>query len=251
MLDETQQKLCDENQTDFSDLKALILNCTLKKSPEHSHTDALLEMVETIFTKNGVDVENIRPVDYDIAFGVYPDMTEHGWNTDDWPQIWPKVVEADILIIGSPIWLGEKSSVATQVIERLYAHSGETNEKGQYFYYGKTGGCIITGNEDGIKHCSMSILYALQHIGYTIPPQADAGWIGEAGPGASYGDEQEDGTRAGVDNDFTRRNTTFATWNLMHFARMLKDAGGIPAHGNQRTAWDAGCRFDATNPEHR
>ncbi|NNC72816.1 MAG: flavodoxin family protein [Sphingomonadaceae bacterium] len=251
MLNDIQEQQCSENTTDFSDLKALILNCTLKKSPEPSHTDTLLEMVETIFSKNGVSCENIRPVDYDIAFGVYPDMTEHGWDKDDWPQIWPKVVEADILIIGSPIWLGEKSSVATQLIERLYAHSGETNEKGQYFYYGKTGGCIITGNEDGIKHCSMSILYALQHIGYTIPPQSDAGWIGEAGPGASYGDEQEDGSRAGVDNDFTRRNTTFATWNMMHFARMLKDAGGITAHGNQRTAWDAGCRFDAPNPEHR
>lgn len=251
MLNEIQEQQCSENQTDFSDLKALILNCTLKRSPEVSHTDKLLEMVETIFTKNGVSVENIRPIDHDIATGVYPDMTEHGWDKDDWPQIWPKVVEADILIIGSPIWLGEKSSVATQLIERLYAHSGETNEKGQYFYYGKTGGCIITGNEDGIKHCAMSILYALQHIGYTIPPQADAGWIGEAGPGASYGDEGPDGKIVGVDNDFTRRNTTFTTWNLMHYARMLKDAGGIPAHGNQRTAWDAGCRFDAPNPEHR
>jgi len=251
MLNEMQEQQCNENQTDFSDLKALILNCTLKRSPEVSHTDKLLEMVETIFTKNGVSVENIRPIDHDIATGVYPDMTEHGWDKDDWPQIWPKVVEADILIIGSPIWLGEKSSVATQLIERLYAHSGETNEKGQYFYYGKTGGCIITGNEDGIKHCAMSILYALQHIGYTIPPQADAGWIGEAGPGASYGDMGADGKIVGVDNDFTRRNTTFTTWNLMHYARMLKDAGGIPAHGNQRTAWDAGCRFDAPNPEHR
>lgn len=251
MLNEIQEQLCSDNRTDFSDLKALILNCTLKKSPEPSHTDSLLEMVETIFAKNGVQCENIRPVDYDIAFGVYPDMTEQGWDTDEWPAIWPKVAEADILIVGTPIWLGEKSSVATQLIERLYAHSGETNDKGQYVYYGKAGGCIVTGNEDGIKHCAMSILYALQHIGYTIPPQADAGWIGEAGPGASYGDKQEDGTRAGFDNDFTRRNTTFATWNLMHYARMLKDAGGIPAHGNQRTAWDAGCRFDAPNPEHR
>jgi len=251
MLNEIQEQQCSENQTDFSDLKALILNCTLKKSPEVSHTDKLLEMVETIFTKNGVGVENIRPIDHDIATGVYPDMKEHGWDKDDWPTLWPKVAEADILIIGSPIWLGEKSSVSTQIIERLYAHSGETNEKGQYFYYGKTGGCIITGNEDGIKHCAMSILYALQHIGYTIPPQADAGWIGEAGPGASYGDMGADGKIVGVDNDFTRRNTTFTTWNLMHYARMLKDAGGIPAHGNQRTAWDAGCRFDAPNPEHR
>jgi len=77
--------------------------------------------------------------------------------------------------------------------------------------------------------------------------QADAGWIGEAGPGPSYLD---DGS-GGPDNDFTNRNTAFMTWNLLHLARMLKDAGGIPAHGNQRSEWDAGCRFDYPNPEHR
>ena len=127
----------------------------------------------------------------------------------------------------------------------------ELNDKGQWLYYGRVGGCLITGNEDGIKHCASNVLYSLQHIGYSIPPQADAGWIGEAGPGPSYGDLLEDGTRAGVENDFTNRNTTFLTWNLLHLGRILKDAGGIPAHGNQRTLWDAGCRFDYENPEHR
>ncbi|MDZ7716393.1 MAG: NAD(P)H-dependent oxidoreductase [Balneolaceae bacterium] len=177
-------------------------------------------------------------------------MTEHGFEEDDWPEIQQKVMDANILIIGSPIWLGEKSSVATKVIERLYGYSGNLNDKGQYAYYGRVGGCLITGNEDGIKHCSMSILYGLQHLGYVIPPQADAGWIGEAGPGPSYGDESEDGP-VGFDNEFTQRNTTFMTWNLMHIALMLDQAGGIPAHGNQRSEWEAGCRFDHPNPEHR
>ena len=118
---------------------------------------------------------------------------------------------------------------------------------GQYAYYGRVAGCLITGNEDGAKHCAMNILYSLQHLGYTIPPQADSGWIGEAGPGPSYLDPGS----GGPENDFTNRNTTFMTWNLMHLARMLKDAGGIPAHGNQRSEWDAGCRFDFANPEHR
>ncbi len=174
-------------------------------------------------------------------------MTEHGWNTDEWPSLYKKVKAADILIIGSAIWLGEKTSVCTQVIERLYASSGELNAEGQYAYYGKVGGCLITGNEDGAKHCSMNILYSLQHLGYAIPPQADAGWLGEAGPGPSY---MDDGS-GGAENDFTNRNTTFMTWNLIHFARLLKDAGGVPAHGNQRSLWDAGCRFDSDNPEHR
>ena len=251
MLDKTQERLCDENRTDFSDLRALIVNCTLKKSPEGSHTDKLLGMVRTIMVRNDVRVEDVRAADHDIAPGVYPDMTEYGWDTDDWPKIWQKVKAADIVILGTPIWLGQNSSVCQRVIERLYAHSAQTNDKGQFVFYGKVGGCIVTGNEDGIKHVAMGVLYSLQHVGFTIPPQADAGWIGEAGPGPSYGDELADGSRAGFGNDFTRRNTTFATWNLMHFARMLKDAGGIPCHGNSADLWKEGRRFDAPNPEHR
>lgn len=251
MLDDVQDQLCEDNTTDFSDLTALILNCTLKASPEVSHTDKLLDIVATILDRNAVSVDRVRAVDHGIAHGVYPDMTEHGADRDDWPQLWKKVQAADILILATPIWLGEKSSVCQQIIERLYGHSGETNDKGQYTFYGKVGGCMVTGNEDGIKHVAMGVLYSLQHVGYTIPPQADAGWIGEAGPGPSYGDEREDGPPYGTDNDFTRRNTTFATWNMMHFARMLKDAGGIPAHGNSKDLWNEGRRFDAPNPEYR
>ena len=249
-LSEKQEQLCAENETDFSNLSALFLNCTLKPNPKDSHTETLIEVSQSIFEKNNVSTEIIRPVDYNIAPGVYPDMTEHGFEEDDWPEIQQKVMDANILVIGSPIWLGEKSSVATKVIERLYGYSGNLNDKGQYAYYGRVGGCLITGNEDGIKHCSMSILYGLQHLGYVIPPQADAGWIGEAGPGPSYGDEGEDGP-VGFDNEFTQRNTTFMTWNLMHMAHMLDQAGGVPAHGNQRSEWEAGCRFDHPNPEHR
>ena len=231
---------------DYSDLSAFFINCTLKRSPETSNTEGLARISMDIMRANGVHVDSIRAIDHDIATGVWPDMTEHGWPTDAWPDIFEKVLAADILVIGSPIWLGEKSSVCTHLIERLYGNSSLLNEKGQYAYYGRTGGCLITGNEDGIKHCSMSILYALQHLGYSIPPQADAGWIGEAGPGPSYGDDG-----IGLDNDFTNRNTTFMTWNLLHMARLLKDQGGIPAHGNQRSEWDAGCRWDQPNPEHR
>jgi len=247
MLNEKQEQMCTESRWDFSDLSAIFLNCTLKRSPELSHTEGLIAVSRAILEKNGVAVEVLRPVDHDLAFGVYPDMTEHGWETDEWPGILDKVMAADVLVLGSPIWLGDKSSVCTQVIERLYAASGQLNEQGQYAYYGKVGGCVITGNEDGVKHCSMNILYSLQHLGYTIPPQADAGWIGEAGPGKSY---RDDGS-GGPQNEFTQRNTTFMTWNLMHLARMLKDAGGVPAHGNQRSEWEAGCRFDHPNPEHR
>ena len=246
-LSEKQIEMCSNSKWDFSDLKALFLNCTLKRSPEMSHTQGLIDISAAIMEKNGVSVEVLRPVDYDIAYGVYADMKEHGWDKDDWPELYKKVKEAHILVITSSIWLGEKTSVCTKVIERLYSTSGDLNEQGQYSYYGRVGGCLITGNEDGAKHCSMNILYSLQHLGYVIPPQADAGWLGEAGPGPSYLDEGS----GGPENDFTNRNTTFMTWNLLHMARLIQDAGGIPAHGNQRSLWSAGCRFDSPNPEHR
>lgn len=237
---------------DFSGLKALFINCTLKKSPEKSNTQLLADISINIMKKHGVDVEVIRAIDHDIAIGVYPDMTKQGWSSDEWPKIYEKKVKpADILVLCGPIWLGDNSSVMKQIIERLYANSHLLNKDGQYADYGKVGGCLITGNEDGIKHCAMNVLYSLQHLGYTIPPQADAGWIGEAGPGPSYGDKLDDGTIAGFDNDFTNRNTTFMTWNLLHLAKTLKDNGGIPAYGNQRSKWDAGARFDFDNPEYR
>ena len=247
VLDSRQEEICATARWDFSDLTAIFVNCTLKRSPEVSNTQGLADHAIAIMQRLGVEVEVIRAIDHDIATGVYPDMTEHGWERDDWPEIFEKIVAADILVVLSPIWLGEKSSVCTKVIERLYGNSHLLNDAGQYAYYGRVGGCIITGNEDGAKHCAMNILYSLQHLGYVIPPQADAGWIGEAGPGPSYLDPGS----GGPENDFTNRNTAFLTWNLLHLARMLKDAGGIPAHGNQVSLWDAGGRLDFANPEYR
>lgn len=234
--------------TDFTDLRALFINTSLQRKADESHTRLLLNASAGIMKKNGVAVEHVHLAAHDIPPGVYPDMTEHGWPVDEWAAIWEKVIAAEILIVGTPLWLGEESSICRILIERLYAMSGQLNDKGQSIYYGKVGGCVITGNEDGIKHTAMSIGFALSHLGYTIPPQADCGWIGEAGPGASYGDEIEGGGRVGFDNDFTQRNATIMTWNCMHLARMLKEAGGIPNEGNDREAWKAGERFGFENP---
>ncbi len=247
ILNEEQLQLCEQSTWDFSNLKALFINCTLKKSPQLSHTEGLIRISRAIMEKLGVKTELVRAVDEQIAYGVYPDMTEYGWERDDWPQIYAKVMDTDILVLGTAIWLGEKTSVCQKIIERLYGESGNLNEAGQYAYYGRVGGCLITGNEDGAKHCSMGILYSLQHLGFVIPPQADSGWVGESGPGPSYLDPDS----GGPENDFTNRNTTFMTWNMLHLARILKDMGGIPAHGNQRSKWEAGCRFDFANPEYR
>lgn len=233
--------------TDFDGFKAIFFNGTLKKSPEVSNTEGLLKASMALMEKQGVTTELIRTIDEDIATGVYPDMTEHGWKSDAWPELFKKIEAADIVVVCGPIWLGDNSSQTKKLIERLYAMSGELNDKGQFVYYGKVGGCIITGNEDGVKHCAMNVLYSLQHVGFTIPPNADAGWIGAIGPGPSYLDKDSGGPK----NDFTNRNITFMTYNLMHMAKLLKSNDGIPAEGNQPMVWKKGDHFGFSNPEYR
>jgi len=235
----------------FADLIAVYVNTSLKKTAGQSHTRLLMNASAAIMEKQGVSVRHLHMLDHQVPPGVYPDMTEHGWDRDDWPRLWEHILAADILVVGTPLWLGEESSVARVLIERLYAMSGMLNDKGQSVFYGKVGGTVVTGNEDGIKHAAMTVGYALNHLGFTIPPQADCGWIGEAGPGPSYGDEDGAGGRVGFDNEFTQRNTTIMTWNLMHLAAMLKRAGGLPNEGNDRNAWEAGARFGFENPEPR
>ena len=243
------EQQCTHPPARYDDLSVLMLNCTLTRSPELSHTDGLLRVAERIFQANGVATEVLRPVDLEIPAGLaHPDYTGiDGYDRDDWPTVQAKIDACDILILGTSVWLGEKSSVCNRVLERMYSYTHKFNAKGQYRDYGKVGATLITGNEDGVKHCAMSILFSLSHIGYTVPPQADAGWMGEAGPGPSYMDPGS----GGPENDFTNRNTTFLVWNCLHLARMLKDAGGIPAHGNQPEVWEAGCKTDFQSPEHK
>ncbi len=145
---------------DFSGLRATFVNCTLKRSPERSHTQGLVDASAAIMRKHGVEVEELRLVDHDVATGVYPDMTEHGWETDTWPDLYPGILASDILVVAGPIWLGDNSSMTKKLIERLYSLSGELNDKGQYLFYGRVAGCLITGNEDGIKHCAQNVLYS-------------------------------------------------------------------------------------------
>src|SRR5262249_41799502 len=130
----------------YDDLRALFINCTLKRSPAKSHTQGLVDASAHIMQSNGVHVDIVRAVDHDIATGVWPDMREHGWDTDDWPVIFEKVLASDILVLAGPIWLGDNSSVMKKVHERLYGGSHLLNDAGQYLYYGRVGGCLITGN---------------------------------------------------------------------------------------------------------
>lgn len=204
----------------MSKLKAIFLNASLKSTEEPSNTEVLMNKIQSHYKELNVDSEIIRLADYKIALGVEENMGEG----DEWPKIFQKVMAANIVIIGTPLWLGEKSSLATQVIERLYGSSGETNDKGQSVFYNKVGGVVVTGNEDGAKHANASILYGLSHIGFVIPPNVDAYWVGEAGPGPSYID-------AGQENEFTKSHVRMLAYNTMHFAKMLQNTP-IPAEGN-------------------
>ncbi len=231
----------------YGDLRAVVFNGTTKRSPEPSNTDGLLAIVRTIFSQVGVRIDEVRTADHEIPAGLWPDMREHGYDRDEFPAIYRDLVEpAQIVIVAGPIWLGDQSSHTRKIIERLYAYSSEVNEAGQWAYYGKVGAALTTGNDDGGKHVSAQVLYALQHIGLAIPPQADAYWTGEAGPGPSYLDQ--DG--GGQHNAWATRNTVFLAWNTLHLARMLTDAGGIPAYGNSTRDWNLGDPRHP-NPEHR
>lgn len=195
-------------------LKALILNCTLKKSPRISNTQALIDKAIALFAEHNVDAEAIRVVDHYVPFGVSSREDEK----DEWPAILDKVKSCDILIIGSPIWFGVRSSVAQLVLERLDGTYVESDPKtGQFPLYGKVGGVIVTGNEDGAHNAAANTLFNLSHLGCTIPPNVDTYWVGPAGPGPSYIEA------GGEKHLYTNKTVRFMVDNLVYFARILKD----------------------------
>ena len=202
-------------------LKAVLLNCTLKKSPAVSNTQALMDIVIGTLESLDVECESIRVVDHNIPFGVSSDEGDG----DGWPPILDKILAADILIIGMPIWFGVRSSVAQLVIERLDGTYNTTNEVGQYPLYNTVAGVVVTGNEDGAHDCSATTLFNLSHLGCTIPPNADTYWVGEAGPGPSFIEAN------GAEHPYTRKTAGWMAHNVVHFARMLKE-NPIPPEGN-------------------
>ncbi len=222
-------------------LRALFQTCNRKRS----HKDALLEPSRVFKASAGVDVEAPWPVDFGLATGVQPDLTEHGWASDAWPVLFERVLAGDILVLTTPIWLGETLPVCTQVNGRIDGNSAQLNDAKQDVDDGRVAGCLVTGNEDGGKHCVMNVLYSPQHLGFVVPRQVNTAWLGEAVPGPSYRDEGW----GGPDNDFTNRNVTCMTCNLIHPARMLKAAGGTRSHGTSRKAWNDGERFEHPGPE--
>jgi multimeric flavodoxin WrbA len=163
-------------------MRALVLNCTLKKSPALSNTEVLAEVVVDALEERGVEVETVRVVDRDIAFGVETDMGEG----DEWPALHASILTSDILIIATPTWLGQPSSVAKVVLERMDAMISETTADGGYVAYNKVAGIVVTGNEDGAHHVIAEVAQGLIDIGFTVPGQAWTYWNMGPGPGPSY-----------------------------------------------------------------
>jgi multimeric flavodoxin WrbA len=167
-------------------MRALIINCTLKPSPEPSNTEALAQVVADALTKEGVAVDWVRAVDHDIAPGVASDMGDG----DAWPAIRQQILAAEILVIATPTWVGHPSSVAQRVIERMDAMISETDEQGRPVAYNRVAGVVNTGNEDGAHHVISEIAGALGDIGFTVPGQAWTYWHLGPGAGPNYLDDQ-------------------------------------------------------------
>jgi len=193
--------------------RALFLNCTLKRSPEVSNTQALVDKVAALFEELGVESETIRVVDHTVRPGVSSDEGDG----DEWPVILERIKACDILVIAMPIWFGVRSSVAQLVIERLDGTYSEGDAvTGQYPLYGKVAGAIVTGNEDGAHDCCATTLYNLTHLGCMVPPNVDCYWVGDAGPGPSY-------LAAGGDEHlYTNRTARYMANNLVWGVEALR-----------------------------
>lgn len=159
-------------------LTAIAINCTLKHSGgEPSSTDKMIDLIAGELRKHGVEVrETIRIADHDIK----PGVTSDEGPGDAWPGIRKRILDCDILIFGTPIWLGQPSSIAKRVLERMDAFFSETDDRGRMPSFGKLAVVGIVGNEDGAHHVTAALLQALNDTGWTIPAQAACYWVGEA-----------------------------------------------------------------------
>ncbi|MET8093663.1 NAD(P)H-dependent oxidoreductase [Micromonospora sp. NPDC005220] len=193
-------------------IRALVLNCTLKPSPAPSSTDQLGREVLAELAAQGVEGEMIRVVDHDVRFGV---STDEG-DGDGWPEIRAKLMAAQVLIIATPIWLGQPASVCKMVLERLDAELSETDDEGRLRTYGKVAGVAVVGNEDGAHHTIGQVQQALNEVGFTIAAAAATYWVGEALHKVDYRD-------AGPKPDTTGRTTKALALNSAHLARLLAD----------------------------
>lgn len=202
-------------------MKAVVLNCTLKPSPQTSNTQALADVVIAELKKGGAEVETIRLVDLNIRPGVTSDEGEG----DDWPSVDARLKAAQIVVFATPTWLGQMSSVAMRALERMDAWFGETDDTGRPVAFGKVAGIVITGNEDGAHHIVATISQGLIDMGFTIPAQSWTYWHLGPGPGPDYGDTDQG-------HDYSDRVGRHAARNLLALARVIKpDTYRVPESG--------------------
>lgn len=194
-------------------LKVLAFNCSLKSASgkEKSSTEALLSQLMAELEKHDAKGAIVRAVDHNIKPGVTSDEGEG----DDWPALRQRALNADILIMGTPIWLGQPSSVAKRVMERMDAFLTETDDKGRMPSYGKVGVVVVVGNEDGAHHCAAELIQALTEVGFSSPPGSVTYWVGEAQGDKEYKDLK-------TTPKVVRDTTAMLASNAAHLARLLK-----------------------------
>lgn len=192
-------------------MKALVLNCTLKPSPETSSTEALARVVIAELEKGGADVEMVRLVDLNLKPGIRTDEGEG----DDWPAVHTKLMAAHIVVFATPTWLGQMSSVCLRALERMDALFAETDDSGRPVAFGKVGGVVVTGNEDGAHNIVATVCQGLIDMGFTIPGQSWTYWHLGPGPGPDYVETDQ----GHAYSDRVGRN---AARNLLALAKVLK-----------------------------
>jgi multimeric flavodoxin WrbA len=193
-------------------LKVVALVCSLKPSPEPSSSQKLADELMAAFGEHGASGDLHRVVDYDVRPGVETDMGDG----DQWPTLRRAILDSDILIVSTPIWLGQMSSVAKRVLERMDAELSETNDRGQPLTYGKVAAACIVGNEDGAHAVSADLFQALNDVGFSIPPGGVTYWVGQAMQTVDYNDLAET-------PEETASTTKTLAANASHLARLLAD----------------------------
>ena len=201
----------------MSTLRAVALCCTLKPSPAASSSELLAREVLSALADYDVDGEVVRIVDHRVAYGV---STDEG-DGDEWPAIRAKILEADILVISTPIWMGQPASVCKVVLERLDAELSETDGEGRLLTYGKVALVAVVGNEDGAHHSFAEIAQALSDVGFTIPAAGSTYWVGEAMQRTDYADVTPKPEK-------TALTTRTVAAHGAHLARLLR-ANNYPA----------------------
>ncbi|MFJ7126089.1 flavodoxin family protein [Streptomyces sp. NPDC098101] len=203
---------------DTTPLRAVALVCTLSPSPARSSSQLLAEQVMAALGEHGVTGTTVRIADHNVLPGVKTDMGEG----DDWPEIREAVLDADILVLSTPIWLGHPSSIAQRVMERLDAELGETDDEGRMLTYGKVAAVCVVGNEDGAHKVSADLFQGLNDVGFSLAPNAVTYWVGEAMQGTDYQDLDKT-------PEATAGTTATLAANTAHLARHLKSAPYPPS----------------------